>query len=76
MKCFYCKSDMIESTTTHVAELKNCVVIIKNVPCIKCSQCGETSYSGAVAKRIDEILDVCEKNMTEIEVINYSISAA
>ena len=22
MKCFYCKSDMIESTTTHVAELK------------------------------------------------------
>lgn len=76
MKCFYCKSNMTESTTTHVAELKNCIVIIKNVPCIKCEQCGETAYSGAVARRIDEILDTFEKAMTEIAVVNYSGSAA
>ena len=37
MTCFYCKGDMTESTTTHFAELKNCIVIIKNVPCYKCT---------------------------------------
>ncbi len=76
MKCFYCKSDMAQSTTTHVVELKNGVVIIKDVPCLKCEQCGETSFSGTVAKRIDEILDICEKNMTEVAIIHYSNTAA
>lgn len=34
MTCFYCKGDMTESTTTHFAELKNCIVIIKMYPVI------------------------------------------
>lgn len=76
MKCFYCKSDMETYTTTHVAEIGNCIVIIKNVPCFKCTQCGEVIYSGKVAKRLDEILDGCEKIMTEIAVVNYTNSAA
>ena len=41
MNCFYCKGDMVPDFTTHVAELENCIVIIKHVPCLKCSQCGE-----------------------------------
>ncbi len=40
MKCFFCKSDMENGFTTHVAELEKCIVIIKNVPCMKCDQCG------------------------------------
>lgn len=46
MKCFFCKSDMENGVTIHVAELDNCIVVIKNVPCMKCGQCGETVYSG------------------------------
>lgn len=76
MKCFYCKSELEVSTTTHVAELENCIVIIKNVPCMKCEQCGEVVYSGAVAKRLDEILDSFEKAMTEIAIVNYTGSVA
>ncbi|MGN0610297.1 MAG: type II toxin-antitoxin system MqsA family antitoxin [Ruminiclostridium sp.] len=72
MTCFYCKGDMGKSTTTHFAELKNCIVIIKNVPCYKCSQCGETAYTADVAERLEEIISTLEKNMTEIAVVNYS----
>lgn len=47
MTCFYCKGDMVDSTTTYVEDLGNCI-IIRNVPCSKCSQCGEVSYNGTV----------------------------
>mgnify|MGYP002706283368 CR=1 FL=1 len=37
MTCFYCKGDMLDSTTTYVEDLGNCIIIIRNVPCSKCS---------------------------------------
>lgn len=76
MKCFYCKGIMDNSTTTYMTELKNCIVIIKNVPCFKCAQCGEVSFSGETMKKIDDILDKCESLMTEIAVINFKEIAA
>ena len=41
MTCFYCKGDLKPSTTTHFVDLKKCIVIVKNVPCLECSKCGE-----------------------------------
>ena len=36
MKCLACKTGtMTESTNTYFAELKNCYIIIENVPCLK-----------------------------------------
>ena len=49
MTCFFCKGDMIESTTTHFVDLKKCIVIVKNVPCLECTKCGETVYTDKVA---------------------------
>ena len=44
--CMYCKNDtLVESTTTHVVNYKNCTIIIKNVPCRECSQCGCLLYT-------------------------------
>lgn len=31
----------VNSTTTHVVNYKNCIIVIKNVPCLECDQCGE-----------------------------------
>ena len=36
MTCFYCKGDMLDSTTTYVEDLGNCIIIIRNVPCSVC----------------------------------------
>ena len=72
MTCFYCKGSMVESTTIHTVELKNCIVVIKNVPCFKCEQCGEVVINGEVAQRIEQIVSGFEKALTEIAVVNYS----
>ena len=72
MKCFMCKGEMVDTTTTYFADLGKSIVIIKGVPCQKCSQCGEVAYSGKVAKQIERIVDILENSMTEIAVVNYS----
>lgn len=75
MTCFYCKGTMKPSTTTYMEDLGNCIVIIKNVPCNKCTQCGEVSYSGVTIKRIEEIIAQLKNTLTEIAVVNYSTAA-
>ena len=72
MTCFYCKGNMSEGLTTHFAQVGNSYIIIKNVPCFKCEQCGEVVYTAAVAQRLEQIIDSLEKALTEIAVVNYS----
>lgn len=72
MTCFFCKGTMEDSTTTHVVEIGDRIIIIKNVPCQKCTKCGEVVYSGSVAERLEEITEQLEKVLTEIAVVNYS----
>jgi len=79
LKCFYCKGDMKNETTAYTAELRdNRIVVIKNVPCMKCEQCGETVINGTVALELEKILKKkkCRDIMTEVAVISYSDSAA
>ena len=76
MKCFFCKGQLENSTTTHMIELGRCIVIVRNVPCMKCSQCGEVSLTGAVVKRLEEIGAMLENTLTEIAVVNYSDKVA
>lgn len=57
MKCCYCKGDMTNSTATYFTELENTIVIIKNVPCFRCSQCGEVIYPAPVLERVENIID-------------------
>ena len=47
MKCFLCKGNMTASTTTYMTTYNNCYIIIKNVPCLKCDQCGEEFINGS-----------------------------
>ena len=72
MTCFFCKDKMIETTTTHFVDLKNCIVIVKNVPCLECPQCGEIIYKDDVAERLDNIVKTVSDFMTEIAVVEYS----
>lgn len=76
MCCFYCKGNLVESITTYMEDLGNCIVIIKNVPCSKCSQCGEVSYSGTVVREIEKIISNLQSPLTEIAVINYKNNVA
>jgi len=67
---------MTEGLTTDVTDLEYSVIIIRNVPCHKCSQCGEVSFSLPVAERLEQIVDMLKETVTEVAVIQYSSSAA
>ena len=70
--CMFCKCDTVkESATTHVVDYKNCIIVIKNVPCEECEQCGEKFYTDEVAERLEQLVSVAKRLMQEISVIDY-----
>ena len=70
--CMYCKCKItIQSFTTHVVNYKNCIIIIKNVPCEECEQCGEKYYSNEVAKQLENLVNIAKQLMQEIAIIDY-----
>ncbi|MBQ3646436.1 MAG: type II toxin-antitoxin system MqsA family antitoxin [Synergistaceae bacterium] len=72
MRCTVCKNDEVkDSITTYFVSLKECYVIIENVPCKKCSQCGEEFFSVHVMERIDEIIDSIRNIAGKIFVLEY-----
>lgn len=62
---------IIGSTTTHVVNYKNCIIVIKSVPCLECTQCGEKYYTDEVAEHLEDIANMSKNLMQEIAVIDY-----
>ena len=76
MTCLLCKSEMKPSTTIHTVQLKNGAAVIKNVPCLKCEQCGEVVLSADTVEKIEHILHTMEKAAAEIAVVDFASGAA
>ena len=76
MTCYACNNKLKQSTTTYFVDLKTCMVIVKNVPCLKCEKCGEVFYSDAVTERLDEIIEQVRQLVTEIAVVEYTDNKA
>ena len=73
MRCTSCRSEkMEEGKTTYFAQMKDCYVIIENVPCLKCGQCGDVVFKNSVMEKLDDILDDLEKYVSKISIIDYS----
>ncbi|MCC8100780.1 MAG: type II toxin-antitoxin system MqsA family antitoxin [Lachnospiraceae bacterium] len=76
MKCLICKDGEMESAiTTYFAQMSSCYVIIENVPCLKCKQCGEELFSASVLEKIDDILESLEKIASKIFIMDYAKAA-
>ncbi|MCD8336769.1 MAG: type II toxin-antitoxin system MqsA family antitoxin [Lachnospiraceae bacterium] len=63
---------MKPATTTHVVTYNDCLIVIKNVPCEECDQCGEIEYSDEVMKRLEMIVNNAKKFLQEFSVIDYA----
>lgn len=75
MKCFLCKSDLIPSSTTYMTVHNDCYIIIKNVPCNKCTQCGEEFINGVTMLKIEKIIDTLKSMLTEVAIIDFEKAA-
>lgn len=58
-----------------MTECDGCYIIIKNVPCTKCTQCGEEYLNGVTLQKIESILTRLKNMLTEIAVIDYNKAA-
>lgn len=50
----------------------NSVIIIKNVPCEECEQCGEIFYTDEVAEQLEKLVEAAKSLLQDISVIDYS----
>ncbi len=71
MNCFFCKGDITNSTTNHVVNFDNCIIIIKNVPCEKCVQCGESYFSDEVTQKLEEIVSKAKEIVSDVGIFEY-----
>ena len=76
MKCMECGGRYAETKRTHVVDMKSYLIIIRNVPCLECVQCGDAIYTDADATRLDEIVQSLKNFMGEIAVVEYSAPKA
>jgi len=52
------------------------MVIVKNVPCTECEQCGEKYFTDEIAEKLDEIVERVSNTLTEFAVVNFSDNVA
>lgn len=72
MRCSKCGAGAEKGVTTSVTDLGNCLVIVRNVPCYKCTECNEIIYTGDVVEQLEKIISAAKKMLQEISIVDYS----
>lgn len=62
---------MFPSTTTYFTDFNHCMLIIKNVPCFECEQCGDVVFSASVHRKIEHIVATVKKLTSELTILEY-----
>lgn len=76
MNCLICKSgELFESYEPYFAKLETGYLIIENVPCLKCNQCGEVLFSASVLAKIEDLIAAYKKVAPKISIIDYNKAA-
>ena len=70
MRCVMCKGNTIETKRTFIQEDEHCI-IIKNVPAIVCSQCGEVYYHDAIAEKLEEIVNRLQNMVKDVGIFEF-----
>ena len=76
MKCLKCGRKTFESRNAEAIELDNgCLLVIRNIPCYKCTECDEILYTGDVVEQIEQIISSAKKLTQQLMVVDYSTAA-
>ncbi len=70
-----CGSESYESTTTEAIETEFGLLVIRNIPCFKCTECDEIFYTGDVVQKIERITESVKQLMQEITIIDFNKAA-
>ena len=76
MTCFFCNGTLEETTTTHVSDIGERAIIIRGVPCVKCNQCLEVSYTSTVYEKVEIILGSLRNSPSDVAIATYANNVA
>ena len=77
MKCMRCGNDSYPDTNTEAVELEGGgLLIIRNIPCYKCRECDEISYTGDIVERLEAMTAEARARSQELTVINMIAAGA
>jgi YgiT-type zinc finger domain-containing protein len=77
MKCPLCKGEMVSGRKTNLPyELSDeHVIIVRNVPAIICSQCGDAFIEAEILSRVEKILDKATEDGMVLGFVEYEKAA-
>ena len=76
MRCMKCGAATVQGTTSDVFDVGEGVIVIRNIPCRKCTECAEVIYSGKVIRALEKIIERATQTLSEIAVIDFAKIAA
>ncbi|MCL2637637.1 MAG: type II toxin-antitoxin system MqsA family antitoxin [Oscillospiraceae bacterium] len=77
--CVFCKGNLKPSMTDYIEKSDNNIILIREVPCEECEQCGEPFFDNNIVKEIERILNQIQYNISSeisLTVINYDKNVA
>jgi len=76
--CIFCKGTLNKGKTDYIENNKNLVILIRDVPCEKCGQCGEIYYDNDTVQVLEKALGKVQHISSEITltVMDYGKNVA
>lgn len=71
-KCPLCSGDKKAGQTIYSVDLGFGVVVVRNVPAMVCSQCGEEWIDAVTAKKLEKMVGMAKKNKRQIEMVAFT----
>ena len=76
MKCSLCKGQMKNGKTNMPFEIdQDSVIVVKDVPALLCSQCGESFIEIDTVRLIEKIVKVAEQTGVTLGFVQYKEAA-
>ncbi|MGO3169266.1 type II toxin-antitoxin system MqsA family antitoxin [Senegalia sp. (in: firmicutes)] len=72
MNCILCKANLTKGRINHIVDLKEGIIIIKNVPANICEQCGDYYLDTKTALELETMVDEINKIKPEVFIVNYN----
>jgi YgiT-type zinc finger domain-containing protein len=76
--CVYCGGILETDKTDYIEKVDSHIILIRDVPCEKCKQCGETFFDNKTVLEIEGILSNIQHISSEITltVLDYPKNVA
>ena len=77
MKCGICKATMEEQSVTYTEDVNQGVVVVRHVPALVCTECGNIWYTGTVATQLEKLIDTfISLTGSEVSIVDFTKSVA